>query len=127
MFQDWVAGHLGHDIQVHRQYYRRQDASIELGVIPKLLWASDLGQIHEKRGHSLESINNQPNRIAEAFNSSSDSEEEQEEDSGPRAGKATLGNKAGAEPKGETWLTPCYCRMRIWSNMHNIFICPRVF
>jgi len=33
---DWLARHLGHDINVHRQYYRLHDSSVELAKISKL-------------------------------------------------------------------------------------------
>lgn len=38
---DWLARHLGHDIKVHREYYRLQDSTLELAKVSKLLMAVD--------------------------------------------------------------------------------------
>ena len=51
--QDSVACHLGHDIRVHRGFYRKQDRAIELGTIAKLLHASEHGKIHTNKGKTL--------------------------------------------------------------------------
>jgi hypothetical protein len=42
---DWLANHLGHDIKVHRQFYRLQESSVELAKVSKLLLASEKGLI----------------------------------------------------------------------------------
>lgn len=40
---EWLANHMGHDISVHKQYYRLQDHTLELAKISKLLLAIDKG------------------------------------------------------------------------------------
>jgi hypothetical protein len=42
---DWLANHLGHDINVHRQFYRLQESSVELAKVSKFLMASEKGLI----------------------------------------------------------------------------------
>ena len=37
--QDWLARHLGHDIKVHREYYRLHDKTIELAHVSNILFA----------------------------------------------------------------------------------------
>ena len=40
---DWLARHLGHDIRVHREYYRLQTSTITLSKVSKMLMAVDSG------------------------------------------------------------------------------------
>ena len=39
---DWLARHLGHDIRVHREYYRLQTSTITLAKVSKMLIAVDM-------------------------------------------------------------------------------------
>ena len=54
---DWLARHLGHDIAVHREYYRLQDSTLELAKVSKLLMAVDQGKAAQYAGKSLSEIN----------------------------------------------------------------------
>lgn len=54
---DWLARHLGHDIRVHRDFYRLHDSAIELTKISRLLMAVDEGQVSTFEGKSLNDIN----------------------------------------------------------------------
>lgn len=40
---EWLANHMGHDLSIHKQYYRLQDHTLELAKISKLLLAIDKG------------------------------------------------------------------------------------
>ncbi|XP_069134400.1 uncharacterized protein [Argopecten irradians] len=40
---EWLSNHLGHSINVHREYYRNQESAIELGKVAKMLLAVDAG------------------------------------------------------------------------------------
>ena len=40
---EWLANHMGHDLSVHKEYYRLQDHTLELAKISKLLLAIDKG------------------------------------------------------------------------------------
>ena len=35
---DWLARHMDHDINVHRNFYRLHDDTIELAKVTKLFW-----------------------------------------------------------------------------------------
>ena len=51
-----LANHLGHNIAVHRDYYRLQDSAIELAKVSKLLLAADGGKMANLAGKSLQDI-----------------------------------------------------------------------
>lgn len=51
-----VARHMGHELSVHRQYYRLQDDVIEMAKISKLLLAVEKGVVHKFAGLSFDDI-----------------------------------------------------------------------
>ena len=53
---DWLARHLGHDIQVHRDFYRLHESTVELAKVSKLLIAVDEGKAHQWAGKKLDEI-----------------------------------------------------------------------
>lgn len=53
---DWLARHLGHDIQVHREYYRLHESTIELAKVGKILTTVDEGKTTQWAGKSLDEI-----------------------------------------------------------------------
>ncbi|XP_060081429.1 uncharacterized protein LOC132560770 [Ylistrum balloti] len=53
---EWLAAHLGHDIKVHRSYYRLQEQHLELAKISKLLFAVDQGKAHLFSGKKLDDV-----------------------------------------------------------------------
>jgi len=53
---DWLARHLGHDINVHREFYRLQHSSLELAKVSRMLIAVDEGNATEFAGKSLHEI-----------------------------------------------------------------------
>ncbi|KAF4114370.1 uncharacterized protein LOC131539370 isoform X2 [Onychostoma macrolepis] len=53
---DQLANFLGHDIQVHRDYYRLPDATIEIAKISKLLLAMEKGDLAIFQGKPLDEI-----------------------------------------------------------------------
>lgn len=53
---DQLANFLGHDIRVHRDYYRLPDATIEIAKISKLLLAMEKGTLASFKGKSLDEI-----------------------------------------------------------------------
>ncbi|XP_067043919.1 uncharacterized protein [Acropora muricata] len=50
---DWLARHLGHDVRVHREFYRLHESTAELAKVSKLLMAVDSGNIKGVLGKSL--------------------------------------------------------------------------
>ncbi|CAB3987135.1 uncharacterized protein LOC110043873 [Paramuricea clavata] len=53
---DWLARHLGHDITVHRNYYRLHESTLEIAKVSKLLLAVDKGKTSQLVGKSLTEI-----------------------------------------------------------------------
>ena len=52
---EWVARHLGHDISVHREYYRLRDNTAEVVKVGKLLLAAEEG-LSKYAGKKLEEV-----------------------------------------------------------------------
>ncbi|XP_063797656.1 uncharacterized protein LOC134969914 [Pseudophryne corroboree] len=57
---DQLADFLGHDIRVHRQYYRLPEGTLQLAKLSKLFVALEQGRMAEFRGRSLEEISIDP-------------------------------------------------------------------
>jgi len=53
---DQLANFLGHDIRVHRDFYRLPEATIEIAKISKLLLAMEKGSLAAYQGKSLDEI-----------------------------------------------------------------------
>ncbi|XP_067032827.1 uncharacterized protein [Acropora muricata] len=53
---DWLARHLGHDIRVHRDFYRLHESTIEIAKVSKLLLTVDQGDTGKFAGKTLEEI-----------------------------------------------------------------------
>ena len=53
---EWLARHLGHNLDVHKEYYRLQDSTIELAKVSKLLLALDEGNADKFQGKRLDEI-----------------------------------------------------------------------
>ncbi len=54
---DWLADHLGHSINVHRDYYRLSALTVELTKVAEHLLAVDSGKVGQFVGKSLDEIN----------------------------------------------------------------------
>ncbi|XP_026187577.1 uncharacterized protein LOC113145275 isoform X2 [Mastacembelus armatus] len=57
---DQLADFLGHDIQVHRQFYRLPEGTLQLAKISKVLMALDQGRLAEFKGKTLDDISIDP-------------------------------------------------------------------
>ena len=53
---EWLCNHMGHRIDVHRQFYRLPTAALELSKVSKLLIAAESGKVHQLAGQSLVNI-----------------------------------------------------------------------
>ena len=53
---DWLARHLGHDIRVHRDFYRLHESTIEIVKVSKLLLTVDQGETSKFVGKTLAEI-----------------------------------------------------------------------
>ncbi|KAI7806122.1 hypothetical protein IRJ41_000533 [Triplophysa rosa] len=93
---DQLADFLGHNISVHREYYRLPDATVQVAKISKLLLALEKGMLPELRGKTLDEIKD--------FTDEDDDQDDSDEDtSGTRPQHITSGNagkKTGGEPGG---------------------------
>ena len=53
---DLVARFMGHDVRVHREYYRLPEDTLELAKVSKLLLNLEKGELSECKGKSLDEI-----------------------------------------------------------------------
>ena len=53
---DWLTRHLGHDIRVHRDFYRLHESTIEIAKVSKLLLTVDQGKTSKFAGKTLTEI-----------------------------------------------------------------------
>ena len=58
--QDLLADFLGHDIRVHRKFYRLPEGTLQLAKISKVLMACKQGRLSEFKGKSLDQISISP-------------------------------------------------------------------
>lgn len=54
---DGLAKYLGHDVRVHREFYRLTESAFQVAKVTKILLAMDTGKIENVKGKSLEEIN----------------------------------------------------------------------
>ncbi|XP_077436697.1 cytoplasmic protein NCK2a isoform X5 [Vanacampus margaritifer] len=76
---DQVADFLGHDIRVHREYYRLPEATTQLAKISKLLIAMEKGTLASLQGKTLEEIEIEDTIDVTASEQSAESEAEEYE------------------------------------------------
>ncbi|XP_026089426.1 uncharacterized protein LOC113063327 isoform X1 [Carassius auratus] len=75
---DQLANFLGHDIRVHREFYRLPESTLQLAKISKLLIAMEKGALPELQGKGLDGITIDPqDEMDVSSNSSSDEAEPQ--------------------------------------------------
>ena len=53
---EWVADHLGHNIEIHREFYRLQENVLEMSKVSKLLMTIESGSVHKVAGKRLSDI-----------------------------------------------------------------------
>ncbi|XP_073669479.1 uncharacterized protein [Paramisgurnus dabryanus] len=73
---DDLADFLGHDIRVHRQFYRLPEGTLQLAKISKVLMAMERGQIVDFKGKNLDEIQIDPKELVLMDSDVSDSENE---------------------------------------------------
>lgn len=54
---EWLSNHLGHELQIHKSFYRLHESTIELSKVSRLLMAVDAGQAAKYCGQKLDDIN----------------------------------------------------------------------
>ncbi|XP_055082072.1 uncharacterized protein LOC129456738 isoform X1 [Periophthalmus magnuspinnatus] len=80
---DQVADFLGHDIRVHREFYRLPEATTQLAKISKLLLAMEKGSLGNLQGKTLEEIEIEDNLVLTDVEQSEESDGEVEEENLP--------------------------------------------
>ncbi|XP_064208087.1 uncharacterized protein LOC135263699 isoform X2 [Anguilla rostrata] len=73
---DQLADFLGHDIRVHRQYYRLPEGTLQLAKISKILMALEQGRLAEFKGKNLDQIHIDPEEQIQVQSDMSADEEE---------------------------------------------------
>ncbi|XP_039517285.1 uncharacterized protein LOC120471523 [Pimephales promelas] len=73
---DQLADFLGHDIRIHRQYYRLPEGTLQLAKMSKVLMAMEKGTLSDYKGKKLDDIEIDPNEQLEAQGDSMSSDEE---------------------------------------------------
>ncbi|XP_039544399.1 uncharacterized protein LOC120490938 isoform X1 [Pimephales promelas] len=76
---DQLADFLGHDIRVHRKFYRLPEGTLQLAKISKVLMALEQGRVSEFKGKNLDEINLEPNEKVNVGSDESESEDEESE------------------------------------------------
>ncbi|KAI4905149.1 hypothetical protein NFI96_011546, partial [Prochilodus magdalenae] len=74
---DQLANFLGHDIRIHREFYRLPEKTLQLAKISKILMALEQGRIAEFQGKNLDEIGIEPDE--KVLDSGEDDEVEDEE------------------------------------------------
>ncbi|XP_073726112.1 uncharacterized protein [Misgurnus anguillicaudatus] len=73
---DQLADFLGHDIRIHRQYYRLPEGTLQLAKMSKVLMAMEKGTLSRFKGKRLDDIEIDPNEQLEAEGDTMSSDEE---------------------------------------------------
>lgn len=72
-----LATHMGHNIEVHREYYRLPQETLLLAKMSKLLSVAEKGELHKNQGKSLSEIEvSATEQLDVTFENESDDEEE---------------------------------------------------
>jgi len=99
---DILAGFLGHDIHVHRNFYRLPQETLQLAKVSKVLLAYDSGQIASYKGKSLDEIELddtvEMDDLADLSDTGEDGKSECSHPDGSDTGED--GNQECSQPKG---------------------------
>ncbi|XP_050497351.1 uncharacterized protein LOC126878588 [Diabrotica virgifera virgifera] len=118
---DWLARHLGHDIKVHRDFYRMHESAIELTKVSRLLIAVDKGEVNKFAGKSIDEI-----EIKDLPTLEEDEEEEPEDEP---EGEAGIDNDENVQTIHKTKLTKAKKSKMIsrgpvpWTNQEKEAVC----
>ena len=53
---EWLCKHMGHNMAVHKEFYRFPSAALEIAKVSKILIAAEEGEIHKHAGESLQTM-----------------------------------------------------------------------
>ena len=52
----WLTNHMGHELHIHRDFYRLHESTIEIAKVSRILMAVDSGEARKYKGKSLNEI-----------------------------------------------------------------------
>ena len=52
----WLANHMGHELHIHRDFYRLHESTVEIAKVSRILMAVDSGEARKYKGKSLNEI-----------------------------------------------------------------------
>lgn len=91
-----VCGHMGHDIAVHREFYRLPEDTYQLAKVSRLLLCMEQGKASKFKGKSLDEI-----EVGQEFNESEVEDELDEEHGSDDEGGDQPGDEHGNQPDDE--------------------------
>ncbi|XP_027146573.1 uncharacterized protein LOC109142298 isoform X2 [Larimichthys crocea] len=100
--EDCLAGFMGHNIRVHRQYYRLPEGTLQVAKVAKLLMACGRGELSQFKGMTLDEINVDPNEEVPEDSSLSGGEDEDED-----VMSSLSSNSSGLRPVKKTRSVDC--------------------
>ena len=50
---EWLSGHLAHSVNTHTNFYRLQEATVEIAKVSKLLLAAEMGKSRNMLGKAF--------------------------------------------------------------------------
>ncbi|KAI4903324.1 hypothetical protein NFI96_015942 [Prochilodus magdalenae] len=80
---DQLADFLGHDIRIHRQYYRLPQGTLQLAKMSKVLMAMERGKLLEFKGKSLDEIEIHPEEVLVQSDVEMSSDDDDDDDDVP--------------------------------------------
>ncbi|XP_035862398.1 uncharacterized protein LOC116039306 isoform X3 [Sander lucioperca] len=104
---DILANFLGHDIRVHRQYYRLPEGTMQLAKVSKVLIALEQGRLSDFKGMSLDQIQIDPEEeVPEAMESDLSETEAQESSFSSRSSGSSRSKKRQPMTESEEDIAP---------------------
>ncbi|XP_051722771.1 uncharacterized protein LOC127497959 isoform X2 [Ctenopharyngodon idella] len=94
---DQLADFMGHDIRVHRKFYRLPEGTLQLAKISKVLMALEQGRVSEFKGKNLDEIHLDPYEKVNADPDVSESEDEESESEMPQSKKRRQSSSTSTE------------------------------
>ncbi|XP_042609868.1 uncharacterized protein LOC109047651 [Cyprinus carpio] len=94
---DQLADFMGHDIRVHRKFYRLPEGTLQLAKISKVLMALEQGRVSEFKGKNLDEINLDPYEKVNVDPDVSESEDEESESELPQPKKCRQSSSTSTE------------------------------
>ncbi|PAA93368.1 hypothetical protein BOX15_Mlig000236g2 [Macrostomum lignano] len=95
----WLSNHLGHSLNVHHNFYRLHENTIELAKVGKLLLAIEAGRFDQLKGKTIEEIDVNDIEIDYDIDDKSDAKKDDLNESGDV--EASIGSQARELKRGD--------------------------